>query len=135
MTSEPIDRLDAYVDALVRGDAEVQAQLQSANPALNREFECLLELHALAEVARVPIANAAGQSESSMPPQSVFGHYEILETIGRGGMGVVYKARQVDLDRPVALKMILASQLASPEQVRRFETEARAAAGLRHPNI
>src|SRR5205814_2137372 len=135
MASEPIDRLDAYVDALERGDAEVQAQLLNANPALNREFECLDELYALAEAARVPVTNAADKSESAMSPRSLFGHYEIIETIGRGGMGVVYKARQVDLDRPVALKMILASQLASPEQVRRFETEARAAAGLRHPNI
>jgi serine/threonine protein kinase len=134
MTSEPIDRLDAYIDALERGDALVRAQLQSANPALNREFDCLEELHALAQVARVPGTNDLG-SESAMPARSLFGHYEIIETIGRGGMGVVYKARQVDLERHVALKMILASQLASPEQVRRFETEARAAAGLRHPNI
>jgi serine/threonine-protein kinase len=135
MTSEPIDHLDAYVDALERGDAEVRAQLQVAYPALKSEFACLLELHDLAQAARVPVTNATDQSEAAMNPQSLFGHYEILETIGRGGMGVVYKAKQVDLDRPVALKMILASQLASPEQVRRFETEARAAAGLRHPNI
>ena len=50
-------------------------------------------------------------------------------------MGVVYRAHQTDLDRPVALKMILSSRLASPEDVRRFYAEARAAGGLRHPNI
>ena len=58
-----------------------------------------------------------------------------LREIGRGGMGVVYEARQEGLDRSVAVKMILAGHLASPEMVRRFQTEAKAAARLHHSNI
>jgi predicted Ser/Thr protein kinase len=84
----------------------------------------------------------AGRPPSAVPapaepvalPQTI-GKYQVLERLGAGAMGVVYKCRQPDLDRLVAVKVLLAARHASPGQRQRFQREARAAARLAHPNV
>jgi WD40 repeat protein/tRNA A-37 threonylcarbamoyl transferase component Bud32 len=154
--------LAAYLDAERTGQATTPEELLAQYPDLASElrsffidkevFEREAELLGLAtapvpsqDVPRAPKDTASPEAptiaqESRPAPASgesirFFGDYELLEEIARGGMGVVYKARQVSLNRIVAVKMILAGQLASEAEVKRFCAEAEAAANLQHPNI
>ncbi|MCE9548700.1 MAG: serine/threonine protein kinase [Planctomycetia bacterium] len=68
-------------------------------------------------------------------PSQVAPGYCILDVIGHGGLGIVYRAQQINLDRPVALKTVLVTQLNTPGALARFQQEAKTIGGLRHPNI
>src|SRR5262245_8688325 len=85
------------------------------------------------------LRTAAGQAAPARPgrtaPKVAVAGYEILAELGKGGMGIVYKARQLKLNRLVALKMVLAEASSHGEILQRFYQEAEAVARLSHPNI
>lgn len=133
--------LEAYVEQLQQGLAPDRQGLLQAHPELASALNCVEALEGLLPPASAQAA--AGQPHDRLPTAlssegdspGEIGDFELLAELGRGGMGVVFKARQKSLDRLVAIKIILGNQLASPEQLRRFAVEARAAAQVQHPHV
>jgi len=111
---------------------EIELGWQANQPKITSDDSTLPPPRRQADFSLASLANT-NNSQSILPYR--FGDYILEQVLGRGGMGVVYLAFQVRLERRVALKMIRSGCLASEDEVTRFHTEARSAASLMHPNI
>jgi Protein kinase domain len=141
------DSLDAviagYMLAVEGGEVPNRQELLDRHPehadALRAFFADLDRMDRVASPLRLAggleATGADANGHAAPPTVRYFGDYELLEEVARGGMGIVYKARQVSLNRLVALKMILAGSFASVRDIQRFRAEAEAAANLDHPHI
>src|SRR5688572_84583 len=118
--------------------AEYLSRACAGNDSLRNKVESLLAAHEKdGSFIDAPAYQAAAESlaEETLSAGRMLGHYEILGTLGKGGMGVVYLATDTNLGRKVALKFLPAFFTSQKDRLRRFEQEARATSALNHPNI
>jgi len=129
--------LDEYLQQLEAGGVPPDLELLVREyPELESDLrECAGSLHLLHRMTAAvrPESNVA--TAQNLPTLKQLGDYTIVRELGRGGMGVVYEARQLSLDRRVALKILPFAAVLEAKQIARFRNEAQAAASLHHPNI
>ena len=125
---------DDFLTALQRGDAPEIEEFVALHPEHAERMRQSLRRVAAIQNA-VARRSLLPTSESSQPPRLTVPGYEVLGELGRGGMGIVYEARELGLDRIVALKMIRGAVNLGDESRSRFQREAKAVAKLQHPNI
>src|SRR5450432_4070362 len=141
MTDNP--RVEELLEELLASDAtpeDVCLECPELLPEVRASWQRLRALKAEVGALFPESTSLNGATPDGAPPADVTnlprirGH-QVQQVLGHGGMGVVYKAWHLRLNRPVALKMLLAGPYARPEELERFLREAEAVAGLRHPNI
>jgi serine/threonine protein kinase len=136
-SADPFGQIaDEFVEALRQGKRPSVEEFARRYPAHADEIREVLPALVLMEKAKAPDhTSGEGASPAAAPPLSQLGDYQILREVGRGGMGMVYEARQLSLGRHVAIKVLPGHALLDPRQLGRFQREARAAAKLHHTNI
>src|SRR5262245_19146774 len=132
---ERLDEILAeYFHAKAAGGSPTPDLLIERHADFRRELREFFSSQQELDKFAAPLRRVLSQGRPGRAGQTV-GQYELEDELGRGGMGVVFRARHVVTGRPVALKMLRAGSLASDEEVHRFRAEIQAVSSLEHPNI
>ena len=148
--------IEDFILRTERGEPFDEVRCLRDHPELAEELREFFQLHQSARTAFEVSSLNVARPRTSSPPKTLplsdrsawswnrvadaefplsFGPYDLIEEINRGGMGIVYRATHRDLGRTVALKVLRAGEMATPEEIRRFRTEVLASTALQHPHI
>ena len=130
--------LQAAFWAVIEGGPDEKArrtaELRAIDPALPDMLDALLDADARSDTL-VPLSDPPTPDPAESPRPDRIGQYDVIDVLGAGAMGEVYRARDARLDRDVAIKVLPAATVGDPDRLARFEREARVLASLNHPRV